>query len=121
MLVVAVLAIVAITLNVYKPNQTVKAAGTSLVQSLNSIPGCTPQNSFGAQCFVTLAWPTAFADSNYAVNCTSDSTNFFEESNIASYDIVVFEKTATQATMVMRQLGNTGVALGQADCIAAHN
>jgi hypothetical protein len=123
MLVVAVLAIVAITLNVYKPNQTVKAAGTSLVQSLNSIPGCTPQDSFGAQCFVTFTWPTAFVDSNYAVTCTPGSVDFsgFNVSSLGGYDITVFEKTPTQATLVMRQLQPTAVTLNHADCIAAHN
>jgi hypothetical protein len=124
MLVVVLLAIVAIALNVYKPNQTVKAAGTSLVQSLNSIPGCTPQNSFGAQCFVTFTWPTAFADSNYAVSCTPGSVDFsnFVTSSNGSYDLTVFEKTTTQATLVVRQLGPpTGVTLNHADCIAVHN
>jgi hypothetical protein len=81
---------------------------------------CTTANTAWATCNFTVAWPSAFADTNYAVSCTSQPGM---GSSAALTGVFVNNKSTTgfEITLQNGASGGAGaVTTNEIDCIGMH-
>jgi hypothetical protein len=102
---------------------TAVASGTAIpkIQPLIINSGiCTTANTAYANCSFDVTWPTAFADANYAVTCSS---GIGQGSSAALTGLFVSNQTATTFAITL-QNGSSGgagaVTTNQIDCIGMH-
>jgi hypothetical protein len=85
---------------------------------------CTNSGSAESKCSMgPFTWPTAFADSNYAITCSTTNPTSTSATNPGIYPIYWASKSATQFSLVMQSGsasagGNTTVS--EIDCIGVH-
>lgn len=81
---------------------------------------CTTAGTAYANCTFTVTWPTAFADANYAVTCSS---GIGQGSDAVLTGVFVSEQTASTFAITL-QNGDAGgagaVTTNQIDCIGMH-
>jgi hypothetical protein len=100
---------------------TAATSGTSVpkIQPLIINSGiCTTGNSAGAYCGMSVTWPTAFADANYALNCMSNSAGLggltglmFGSKSAAGFTLYIQNGTAEMAVATTPT---------EIDCIGMH-
>jgi hypothetical protein len=102
---------------------TAATSGTAIpkIQPLIINSGiCTTGSSAYAYCSFTVTWPTAFADANYAVTCTSGPG---QGSSAVLTGLFVSDQTASTFAITL-QNGDAGgagaVTTNQIDCIGMH-
>ncbi len=81
---------------------------------------CTTGSGAYANCAFTVTWPTAFADANYAVTCSS---GIGQGSSAALTGVFVSNQTATNFVITLQNGSASGanpVTADQIDCIGMH-
>lgn len=87
-------------------------------QSVKNTAGCTTANTIGGVCgtVITVTWPTAFADTNYTVNCTPSGA----PTNIPGAPYIV-AKAAGTVTVNYFAITAAAASWASIDCEAVHD
>ena len=81
---------------------------------------CSTGNTAWSSCTFTATWPTAFADTNYAVTCSSGPG---QGTSAALTGLFVSNKTASNFQISLQNGGSGGagnVTVNEIDCIGMH-
>lgn len=79
---------------------------------------CTSPGALNASCDTTISWPGTWADTNYTVSCTADTTGGSQGILIVG----VHSKTTTQVTVgIGLCCGNSTATSGTLNCIGLHD
>jgi len=84
------------------------------LKHINFGAACSVPGGVGKTCLSTFAWPTAFPDVNYTVNCTG----------VNGKGVPVVQqvtKTATGISVYLANLGTSSGSFAEMDCIAIHD
>lgn len=89
---------------------------SAIVRATATTSTCTTGSSSYDTCSTSLTWPSAFADTNYAVTC-----NGINPSDARATINGITTKSTTGVAVLTVTEGSVAVSFGEIDCVGVHN